>query len=67
VFGDNADTRTHTRPAEPLPSAETDAVTLREPGAEEAPGDAGSSERPLDEVILDYLVESARQRKRRSK
>lgn len=48
-------------------AAETDAITLREPGAREAAAEAGGAERPLDEVILDYLVESARQRKRRSK
>ena len=42
-------------------------MTLRQPSGNEEAGDAGGSERPLDEVILDYLVESARQRKRRSK
>jgi hypothetical protein len=47
-------------------AAETDATTLREP-SREADGEAPASERPLDEVILDYLVENARQRKRRSK
>ena len=29
-------------------------------------GDAGAAERPLDEMILDYLVEAARRRKRRA-
>jgi len=67
VFGDAGDTRTHTRPVDPGTAAETDAVTLRQPSGDEEAGDAGGSERPLDEVILDYLVESARQRKRRSK
>jgi hypothetical protein len=31
-----------------------------------APGGAGTAERPLDEMILDYLVEAARRRKRRA-
>jgi hypothetical protein len=44
-----------------------DAATLREPRAGDRSFGAGIvSERPLDEVILDYLVESARQRKRRA-
>jgi hypothetical protein len=67
VFGDSGEAPTHVSPPDPAAAAETDAITLREPGAREAAGDAGGSERPLDEVILDYLVESARQRKRRSK
>jgi len=46
--------------------ADTDAATVRDPGPRAA-AESGGSERPLDEVILDYLVESARQRKRRSK
>ena len=59
--------------AAPVPAAaaqgpETDAATLREPGAGDRSFGSGIvSERPLDEVILDYLVESARQRKRRAK
>jgi hypothetical protein len=65
VFGDGADTSTHTRAD--AGRAETDAVTLRDPDGGDDSGDTGSPERPLDEVILDYLVESARQRKRRSK
>jgi hypothetical protein len=57
--------------AAPAPAAaqgpETDAATLRDPGAGDRSFGAGIvSERPLDEVILDYLVESARQRKRRA-
>ena len=31
-----------------------------------AVGEAGAAERPLDEMILDYLVEAARRRKRRA-
>jgi len=53
--------------AAPVEASDTDAATLREPGAREENVATGGSERPLDEVILDYLVESARQRKRRSK
>jgi hypothetical protein len=63
---DPADTRSQTTPAEMASAAETDAATLRDPGPEAAEA-APASERPLDEVILDYLVESARQRKRRAK
>lgn len=49
------------------PAPETDAATLRDPGAGDRSFGAGIvSERPLDEVILDYLVESARERKRRA-
>jgi hypothetical protein len=49
------------------PGPETDAATLRDPaGADRSFGAGVVSERPLDEVILDYLVESARQRKRRA-
>jgi hypothetical protein len=55
-------------PAAPAePPVETDAATLREPAPGERSFGAGIvSERPLDEVILDYLVQSARQRKRRA-
>jgi hypothetical protein len=64
---DPGDTRSHMTPAELAgAAAETDATTLREP-SREANGDVPAPERPLDEVILDYLVENARQRKRRSK
>ena len=64
---DPAETKAQATPAELVgAAAETDALTLREPSREEA-SDAPASERPLDEVILDYLVENARQRKRRSK
>jgi hypothetical protein len=62
VFGDDAE---RVAPAAAAAAA-TDPATLREPPPRAAPG-AVSLERPLDEVILDYLVESARQRKRRSK
>ena len=63
---DPGDTR-QTTPAELAgAAAETDATTLREP-SREVESEAPASERPLDEVILDYLVENARQRKRRSK
>jgi len=74
VFGDPADTKAATRPH----TDATDAPASLEPPsapvspAAAAPGEAGFgdgivSEKPLDEVILDYLVESARKRKRRSK
>lgn len=66
VFGEAPEARTHPAAPDPAAAAETDAITLREPRGREA-SDAASSERPLDEVILDYLVESARQRKRRTK
>jgi hypothetical protein len=59
VFGDGADTKAQARPVEPRRA-------VAEP-TREVPADTPASERPLDEVILNYLVESARQRKRRSK
>ncbi|MDH3685833.1 MAG: hypothetical protein OEP95_06375 [Myxococcales bacterium] len=72
VFGDPADTKAATRPH----TDATDAPASLEPAAPapSAPadseevgfGDGIVSEKPLDEVILDYLVESARKRKRRS-
>lgn len=72
-----ADTKTATRPvAQPeapaeaaaAAAAEAEAATLREPQPADRSFGAGIvSERPLDEVILDYLVESARQRKRRAR
>lgn len=37
-----------------------------EPSVTAPPSAAGGGERPLDEVILDYLVEAARKRKRRA-
>jgi len=79
ALGGAGDAKGATRPTpEPAPapsaaragsdgSAETDAATLREPDAGDRSFGAGIvTERPLDEVILDYLVESARQRKRRA-
>jgi hypothetical protein len=78
AFGPADDPKGATHPA-PEPEAaapaaeaasarpETDAATLRAPGPGDRSFGAGIvSERPLDEVILDYLVESARQRKRRA-
>ena len=56
-----------TRAELPGAAAETDAATLREPAGARRRATLRRPERPLDEVILDYLVESARQRKRRSK
>jgi len=66
VFPEGSAPRSAGRAA-PVEASDTDAATLREPGAREENVATGGSERPLDEVILDYLVESARQRKRRSK
>ena len=49
-----------------IPAADTDSVPPSELAERDRSFGAGIvSERPLDEVILDYLVESARQRKRR--
>ena len=53
--------------ASATPDPETDPSTLRDPRSDRSFGAAVVSERPLDEVILDYLVESARQRKRRTR
>jgi len=67
VFGEAEDGKGQTAPA-PMTSTETPAST----GAGEAEGPAGRSfgegivsEKPLDEVILNYLVKSARNRKGR--
>jgi hypothetical protein len=62
LFGDAGDTKAQSRPVE---RRRADAAEL-DP-TREGPPEGPSSERPLDEVILNYLVESARQRKRRSK
>ena len=73
ALGDAADTATHevavseTAAAPAATTGESEAVTLREPAGNPSFGDAIVSEKPLDEVILDYLVESARRRKRRAK
>jgi hypothetical protein len=75
VFGDPADTKAATRPhtdATDAPASLEPAPSLRPGAADPAPeqvgfGDGIVSEKPLDEVILDYLVESARKRKRRAK
>lgn len=66
VFADGA----APKPERTGPQAEAsvpDVATLRDPRGRGEPDDTGGPERPLDEVILRYLVESARQRKRRSK
>lgn len=63
-------TPTPALPPTPLPST---AVIEATPDAEETPkdrlsrafGDSVVSEKPLDEVVLEYLVENARKRKRR--
>jgi hypothetical protein len=65
VFGEAEDDKGQTAPAT-MTSTETHAST----GESEAPagrsfGEGIVSEKPLDEVILNYLVESARNRKRR--
>jgi len=62
-------TRPAAAPAEPAPAAaaEGEPSTQREPRPDRSFGAGIVSERPLDEVILDYLVESARQRKRRAR
>jgi hypothetical protein len=61
LFGDGADTKAQAGPAEPRRGDASLDPTR------ELPGDGSASERPLDEFILNYLVESARQRKRRAK
>lgn len=58
VFGDDSQTRP--------PEAGSDAPPAGEPAASRARrfGDGLISDRPLDEVVLEYLVENARRRKR---
>ena len=76
VFGDPADTKAATRPhtdatdSPAPPSGDPPAAAparADESALEAGFGDGIVSEKPLDEVILDYLVESARKRKRRAK
>jgi hypothetical protein len=54
--------------ARPLPSRTVPDLPPTPARAAAAPvaGQAGAGERPLDELILDYLVEAARRRKRRA-
>jgi hypothetical protein len=73
VFGDPADTKAATRPHTDATDSPASLAPVAPPVAAPtaAPpgvgfGDGIVSEKPLDEVILDYLVESARKRKRQS-
>lgn len=72
---DDADTRASTRPtatapndevtAPPAPQAAAAAPTSPPEGPLRPFGESVVSTRPLDEVILDYLVENARKRRRK--
>ena len=80
VFGDDAKTAVELDPTPTAPQP-MEAVTAPEPAPAEAAespapepageprgfGDGIVSEKPLDEVILGYLVENARKRKRQTK
>jgi len=73
---EDADTRGATRPTTPAPLGEATAPSARAPAPSEpdAPaaadparpfGDGIVSAKPLDEVILEYLVENARKRRQK--
>ena len=73
---EDADTRGSTRPTSPAPLGETTAPPAARPSAARAPaaepadpgrpfGDGIVSGKPLDEVILEYLVENARKRRQK--
>ncbi len=68
VFGDASDTKAETRPSETQPAAGADVTA---PSNDPTPpparpfGEGIVSEKPLDEVILNYLVDNARKRKQR--
>jgi hypothetical protein len=61
----------HDTVATPAPTPAPAAAAAPAPSAQQrlarAFGDAVVSEKPLDEVVLDYLVENARKRKQRAK
>lgn len=70
IFEDTGEGRVDTRPAElPAGGAEAEGAPPASASADASGGrtfgDGIVSERPLDEVILNYLVENARKRKQR--
>lgn len=70
VFGDESDTDAELDPSETAPAVPADALEPTRPDADvpeavRSFGEGIVSERPLDEVILGYLVENARKRKRK--
>jgi len=68
IFQDRADTKAQTRPSRTAPVAPQ--APVAPPPAADPPvhsfGDGIVSEKPLDEVILSYLVENARGKRKRS-
>jgi hypothetical protein len=68
VFDDVADTKADSRPSATAPAVEAAAPGATAQGAgpgARAFGDGIVSHKPLDEVILNYLVENARKRKQK--
>ena len=65
------DTKAKTKPSETSPleddaPSESAALEVTQPGAVRAFGAGAVSERPLDDVILGYLIENARKRRAKS-
>lgn len=69
VFDDAGDTKAETKPTQTAPTVEGPPVDPEAAPASSAPGRSFGegivSQRPLDEVILNYLVENARKRKQK--
>ncbi|MDJ0787890.1 MAG: hypothetical protein QNK05_13855 [Myxococcota bacterium] len=68
VFGEDSDTEAQLEPSETAPAVDTGSdEPVAPPPVEDGRsfGEGIVSERPLDEVILGYLVENARKRKRK--
>lgn len=65
--GDTGDLKGSTQPSPADPEQPTLQVARADEGEGRSFGSGIVSERPLDEVILDYLVENARKRKRPQK
>jgi hypothetical protein len=71
VFKDGSSTDTTLKPPPPAPEPAVEPA-LAAPDASERPGarsfgEAVVSGKPLDELVLDYLVENARKRKRKAR
>jgi hypothetical protein len=68
VFDDAVDTKAEVRASgtEPVVSLEPEPTGETESAASRSFGESVVSDKPLDEVILNYLVESARKRRQKS-
>jgi len=68
VFDDAVETQAEARPSgtEPVVSVEPESATEAPGAANRSFGESVVTDKPLDEVILNYLVESARKRRQKS-